>query len=101
MYFRISRFKLKPEAVSFVRENFEKEVMGPAVASKGNRFFCVLLSTEEERVGSQISGWDSKEDCDRWLKEVWPIGYKQFEWVFEEKPQASFWELKWPGMIQF
>ncbi len=101
MYLRISRFKLTPEGVPAVKEGYKKDVMGPAVTAKGNRFFCVMFSTEEERVGQQISAWDSKEDCDRWLKEIWPAGYKKYEWVFEEKPKVTFWEIQWPGMIQF
>lgn len=101
MYVRVSRFKLKPEGVSAVRESYEESVKGPVTSAKGNRFFCVLLSTEEEGVGSQITGWDSKEDCDRYLKEIYPGLIGKMEWVFEEKPTATFWEMKWPGLIQF
>ena len=76
-------------------------MIAPVVNSKGNRFIFVLLSTEEDRVGSQVSGWDSKEDCDRYLNGTYLKLISKVEWVFEEKPVATFWEIKWPGLIQF
>ena len=101
IYIRTSRFKLKPEGVPAVRAAYEEGVMAPAISAPGNRFFFVLLSADEERVGSQVSGWDSKAHCDGWLTDVWPIGYQEIRWVFEEQPTATFWELKWPLRIQF
>lgn len=100
MYVRISRFKLKPEGVIAVRDGYEKDVMTPVTSAKGNRFFCVLLSTEEERVGSQVTGWDSKEDWESFSAGGYEEAMKDWWWVFEERPKATFWEIKWPGKIQ-
>lgn len=101
IYVRTSRFKLKPEGVPAVRAAYDEGVMGPAISAPGNRFFFVLLSADEERVASQVSGWDSRAACDDWLTNVWPIGYQEIQWVFEEQPTATFWELNWPLRIQF
>ena len=60
MYVRTSYFKLHEGQVETVSGHYEEEVMGPLVAAQGNRFVCVLISRDEERVGSQVTGWDSK-----------------------------------------
>ena len=101
LYIRTSRFKFKPEGMAAVIKGYDEDVIAPVVNSKGNRFIFVLLSTEEERVGSQVTAWDSKEDCDRYLNGAYLKAVSKVEWVFEEKPVATFWEIKWPGLIQF
>ena len=72
MYVRTSRFKLHEGQVETVAGHYREEVMAPLVAAPGNRFVCVLLSTEEDRVGSQVTGWDSQEDWERFEREVYP-----------------------------
>lgn len=101
LFVRASRFKLKPEAVAVVRERYENEVMGPVIAAQGNRFFCVLLSVDEEGVGSQVTGWDSKEDWDQFYAQGYGEAMKDWWWAFDERPTATFWEIKWPGSFQF
>ena len=100
-YIRASRFKFKPEGVAVVRASYDDGVINPVFNHKGNKFIFVLHSTEEERRGSQVSGWESKEDCDRYLNEVYPGLVNGMRDVFEEMPTATFWELKWPGRVQF
>ena len=97
MYVMIRHVLLKEEALSTVKDVYESEVMGPVINSEGNRLFCVVNSVEREREVRQITGWDSKEDCDRYLSQVLPAVYEKWEWVFERKPETSFWEIKWPG----
>ncbi len=101
VYVRTSRFKLKPEGVAHVRNNFDEEVIDPVVRQPGNRFIFVLHSAEEERVGSQVTGWDSKEDCDNYLNNVFPEVFGKVKHVFEEPPIATFWNIKWPVIANF
>ena len=101
IYVRASRFKLKPEGVAKVRDSYDENVIAPVVNFPGNQFIFVLHSTEHERVGSQVTGWDSKEACDRYLNTTFPPLIKKMEHVFEEAPTATFWNIKWPMMVKF
>ena len=101
MYVRTSRFKLHEGQVETVAGHYREEVMAPLIAAPGNRFVCVLLSTEEDRVGSQVTGWDSKEDWERFEREVYPNNIKNFWHLFEVKPTATFWNLTFPGQVRY
>ena len=101
MYVRTSYFKLHEGQVETVSGHYEEEVMGPLVAAEGNRFVCVLISRDEERVGSQVTGWNSKEDWERFEKEVYPNNIKNFWHLFEVKPTATFWDLTFPGRVRY
>ena len=100
-YVRTSRFKFTPEGVKHVYNNFDEEVVQPVVTQPGCRFLFVFHSAEEERVGSQVSGWDSKEACDNYLNNVFPEVFGKVEHVFEEPPVATFWNIKFPVIANF
>ena len=100
MYVRISRFKFKPGAVEKVAATYKSNVLEPLIAAPGNRFVCVLLSTEENGVGSQVTGWSSKEDWERFYAGTYQEAIKGHWDLFEVKPTATFWSLTYPGRIR-
>jgi len=99
MYVRTSRFKFKPGAVDKVAATYKTDVLEPVVAAAGNRFLCVLLSTEEDGVGSQVTGWSSKKDWERFYAGTYQESIKGHLDLFEIKPTATFWNLTFPGKI--
>ena len=101
MFVMIRRAVIKKEAVITVQKGYESDVAGPVLDSKGSRFCAVLINHERPLEVRQMTGWESKDDCDRYLQDVYPSVWQQWEWVFDENPVSSFWEMKWPGTFMF
>ena len=94
MYLRLTYFRVEDDAMSELRELYNKEVIPAHKGHKGMRFVHLLESLDDRSSGISVTAWDTKADLDAYEKSG---DYDRlrglFDAMFAEAPELKAYEV--------